>query len=558
MKKVESDLLFLNGPFTKIAKVMSKNFNIRIEPSGFQCCTDGEVIRIPFNADYLPVGKRELLNGLLDHEVCHVSEEREHTLFGKTRPLELMKGEKNTTIQLLFNAFEDVRIERKYSLKWRGVAENIRAINEDAVLQLRADPKRMENFWHVVACYIILNTRALPTDWLPEKIMAKCALIQPEIDASEDCHWGEDCLALARIVYEKLRKDAEDEEREKRDDEDGEEEIVINTDAILPDADVLDLLDLTKTTMETSACRLAGSDEMYVPNPEIQKMDQWRKPAKEAKADEFYVKAKDQVAAQIGAMRAKQLAYYQTISRRKVTGGLEQGTLEDHSLASVRFGNRNVFSETRRGRMLDTAIEVLIDLSGSMGHSDHPTHPAYYAARTAIALAESWSSLRMPYEMIGFHNPGEVMCCPPPVGMIARPIFEFKIFKGWDESLGACRGRFSQIRGETQNADGEAVMAAACRLAPRKEARRILVVLSDGAPMCPGISSSQNDKYLKKVVGQISRAGIEVIGIGANTDAVTSFYNKSTGATNLVVKDLNLLATTVFTHLQSKLDLGAA
>lgn len=600
-RTVTPELLFLEGPFTKIAKAMSKNFNIRVIPSGFACATNGSEVFIPFNADYLPESKRQLLNGMMDHEVGHVIEEREAVEYGRKRPLELMESEKNTTIRMLFNAFEDVRIEMKFSLRWPGVAENLRALNEESVHQFLAKGEPIGHFWHQIACYVIMASRGLSTDWITGRAAEKAPLLAEELEASKKTVWADDCLALARRTYELLKTDLDKEKSEK---ESGEEkgkgigvalpgeksasdpadsedetgaEVVVRVDSEgavtgskpeatvgeepdpeIEESTVSDIIDVLKRDLATHAKMTAIATEAYVPNPLLRRHDRFTKPSgSDARAQEKYNKAKADVERQIGVMRAKQLAYFQTISRRKVVGGLEEGQLEDSEITSIRFGNRAVFNDARRGRMLDTATEVLLDLSGSMGDNNNPGDAAYWAFRTAIALAESWESLRMPYEIMGFDNVGGVIGAEFGSGFVGRPAFNYPIFKGWDERLANCRGRFSSIRGGSQNADGEAVMAAAQRLSRRREARRILVVVSDGEPACPGIEHGKNAAYLKKVVRDVSRAGFEVIGIGANSTAVTHYYNKSTGASNLVINDLSNLARDVFGHLHARI-VGAA
>lgn len=567
MKKVEPDLLFLRGSFTKIAAAISKNFNVRIVPSGFDCSTDGETINIPFNSDYLSEARRELLNGCLDHEVCHVSEERVHRESGQPTPMVLLKAEENTTIRMLLNAFEDIRIERKYSVRYPGMAENLCRLNQDTVLKFLAESDRSKkNFWHEVGCYLIFAARNLPTDWLAGKPLWASKLLADELEEAKKTIWAQDCLGLARRVYEKL-KDAHEELSKPKEGsceapdlkeavpgEGSGESVLIE----LGEADIDDLISLAKRTLAKHALDDAEVKNTYVPNPLAKKEDKWYVPPSSATNMATYDNAKESVQRQIGVMKAKQLAYYQTISRRKVVGGLEQGALEDSELTSVRFGNRNVFCDTRRGRLLDTSIEFLIDLSGSMGDNRMEHSPAYWALRTSIALAEAWEGLRIPYEMIGFDNTGWPVPSPPTRGMISRPPFRYPIFKGWNERLSNCRSRFAHIQGRENNADGEAVMAAAQRLAVRREARRLLIVISDGEPCCPGMSSGEGGKYLSKVVREISRVGIEVIGIGAGTDVVKKFYSKENGASSIVIKDLDKLAITVFSHLQDKMKLRAA
>lgn len=76
-----------------------------------------------------------------------------------------------------------------------------------------------------------------------------------------------------------------------------------------------------------------------------------------------------------------------------------------------------------------------------------------------------------------------------------------------------------------ENLDGEAVLWQARRLASRPEKRRVMFVLSDGMP-----SGARDNRlgaeFLKECVQRVITAGIEVYGIGIETDAVKHFYPK--------------------------------
>ncbi|MDG5700774.1 cobaltochelatase CobT-related protein, partial [Acinetobacter baumannii] len=74
--------------------------------------------------------------------------------------------------------------------------------------------------------------------------------------------------------------------------------------------------------------------------------------------------------------------------------------------------------------------------------------------------------------------------------------------------------------------DGECLQMAAPRLSAQKEARKIIMVLSDVNPNGSGPTPTLN-KHLKTTVQEISRAGFEVIGIGINTQSVKEFYPKN-------------------------------
>ena len=645
---VDPSLLGLVGPFTRIARAMSSQWNVTIVPSGFACMTDGKTIYIPFTSDYLPEAQRQQLHGMLDHEVCHVVEEQEHATAGRATPMEIMKGEKNKTIRMLLNVLEDVRIETKWSKVYPGVAENLNAINRDMASAWEKKPEARSNFWDRLGCAFILKARGIDPTWVGEATLEALEKVSAELEESTTILWCQDSYDVAERIYKKLKDDAaetierdkkakEEKKKDKKKDgkkakakvlkddapapdgdaEEGEEagdledgdtvsagkggkdgegsEFETDDDAGGPDSDeddeksddgedeaggepekatpteeevarakeisegeatTDDLMDEVKSDVEKAARTDARKHRRYVPDHAMKKLDKWFKPEPRGDADANYKAARAQVQAQIGAIRAKQLAYIQTITRKKLVPNQDAGRLDTQRLASVRTGSVDVFNYIKKGRNLDTCFEVLLDLSGSMGGGDDPGSAAYYAKRTAIALSEPWESLRIPFELIGFsnnHDRGRALAGERDPDSIRRVPFDFFIFKGWNERMAACRTRFSAIRGYHDNADGEAVHAAACRLAVRPEKRRILVVVSDGLPCHAGIDCTSLNDNLKETVRQITRAGIEVIGVGAGTDAPAQFYNKSTGASNMIIKDLNKLATTLFTTLRDRM-----
>ncbi len=319
--------------------------------------------------------------------------------------------------------------------------------------------------------------------------------------------------------------------------------------------------------LEKEAREDARAHKLYIPDPTMRKLDKWFKP--EGGTLENYMAAKADVDSQIGAIRGKQLAFIQTITRKRLVTGQDAGMLDNAALSTVRTGSLDVFADIKKGIALDTAIEVLLDLSGSMGPGDMVGRggelglggfghaggkwPAYYCKRIAIALAEAWEPLRIPNEFIGFtNNHGRAIGVDDP-DCVRRAPFDFHVFKAWGERLKMCRERFSTIEGHDDNADGEAVMAAAQRLALRPEKRKLLVVVSDGYPAHAGIGGSVLNEHLKETVRKITRAGMEVLGVGAGTDAPANFYNASTGAKNLIINDLNTLAPRLFKTLRESI-----
>ena len=81
-----------------------------------------------------------------------------------------------------------------------------------------------------------------------------------------------------------------------------------------------------------------------------------------------------------------------------------------------------------------------------------------------------------------------------------------------------------------ENIDGEAILWAYNRIKKRKEERKILMVISDGAPVDDSTLSVNSgdylEKHLKYVVQAVEKTDVEVLAIGIGHD-VTRYYKKA-------------------------------
>jgi cobaltochelatase CobT len=82
-----------------------------------------------------------------------------------------------------------------------------------------------------------------------------------------------------------------------------------------------------------------------------------------------------------------------------------------------------------------------------------------------------------------------------------------------------------------ENIDGEALLWAHSRLLARPEQRRILMVISDGAPVDDSTQSVNNgaylDRHLRRVIGEIETASpVELLAVGIGHD-VTRWYRRA-------------------------------
>ena len=104
-----------------------------------------------------------------------------------------------------------------------------------------------------------------------------------------------------------------------------------------------------------------------------------------------------------------------------------------------------------------------------------------------------------------------------------------------------------------ENIDGEAISWAFSRLKKRKEERKILMVISDGAPVDDSTLSVNSgdflEKHLKKVVKFIEeKTEIEVLAIGIGHD-VSRYYNRA-----IKITDVNELGDVMISELGSLFD----
>ena len=99
-----------------------------------------------------------------------------------------------------------------------------------------------------------------------------------------------------------------------------------------------------------------------------------------------------------------------------------------------------------------------------------------------------------------------------------------------------------------ENIDGEAISWAFNRLKKRKEERKILMVISDGAPVDDSTLSVNSgdflEKHLKKIVKFIEeKTETEILAIGIGHD-VSRYYNRA-----IKITDVNELGDVMISQL---------
>lgn len=218
------------------------------------------------------------------------------------------------------------------------------------------------------------------------------------------------------------------------------------------------------------------------------------------------------------------------------TPGHRTGKLHAPSLFRVPGGDPRVFTQKQEHVSKDTAVSVVLDNSGSMGG------PKMALACTAgFALCSTLDRVKIAHEVIGFTTGGyygmpqslrDAMAEDAKKARISWdrviPIV-MPIYKTFDERLTATvKARFAFMKnaqpGLNGNIDGESLEYAAERLLKRMEKRKVMLVLSDGQPA----GGAKSGPHLKGVVNQLSKLGVECIGIGIMDRSVEKYYPKFT------------------------------
>ena len=240
---------------------------------------------------------------------------------------------------------------------------------------------------------------------------------------------------------------------------------------------------------------------------------------------------------------------------------LEEGILDAGKLHRVVTQPLSALSykQEQDTKFRDTVVTLLLDNSGSMRG-----RPITIAAVTADILARTLERCGVKVEILGFTTKAwkggksreawQVAGKPEKPGRLND--LRHIIYKGADTPWRRARRSLGLMLREgilKENIDGEALTWAHDRLMARQEDRRILMVISDGAPVDDSTLSSNSGNYLEKhlrlVIERIEgRSPIELMAIGIGHD-VNRYY-----ANALTITDVDQLGGAVMSQLADLFD----
>ncbi|RJF83405.1 cobaltochelatase subunit CobT [Azospirillum cavernae] len=240
---------------------------------------------------------------------------------------------------------------------------------------------------------------------------------------------------------------------------------------------------------------------------------------------------------------------------------LEEGILDAARLARV-VANPVLplsFKKEKETDFRDTVVSLLIDNSGSMRG-----RPISIAAMSADILARTLERCAVKVEVLGFTTRawkgGQSREAWVAAGKPATPgrlnDLRHIVYKAADMPWRRARKNLGLMLREgilKENIDGEALQWAYNRLMGRPEQRRILMVISDGAPVDDSTLSvnagNYLERHLRQVIEQIeTRSPVELVAIGIGHD-VTRYYRRA-----VTIVDAEQLGGTMMNKLAELFD----
>jgi cobaltochelatase CobT len=491
----------------------------------------------------------------------------------------------------VFNAVEQVRVEALGSRAMTGVAANLRQMN---AARVKADPiVRARNAEEVplASAVAMIARERLTGEPTPEVAAAALDLVRPWIEDKAGRHLdalGEalgDQLAFAELTREILNdlglgdqssdepeagEDAASDDEQPADADDGDDEEGAGDDSA---ADMR--AEQSDDNDEQDASQQAEMDSEMMSDADLGDADDegmvpWRPntpwtdlapdfdyraythafdeilEAEELCDAEELIRLRGYLDQQLVSLQGAVTKLANRLQRRLLAQqnrawdfDQEEGLLDTARLSRVVVSPTHALSYKveRDTDFRDTVVTLLIDNSGSMRG-----RPISIAAICADILARTLERCSVKVEILGFTTRawkgGQSREKWLADGRSAKPgrlnDLRHIIYKTADAPWRRARRNLGLMMREgllKENIDGEALLWAHGRLLARPEERRILMVISDGAPVDDSTLSVNSGNYLERhlrqVIGWIEgRSPVELIAIGIGHD-VTRYYKRA-------------------------------
>ncbi|MEX0807896.1 MAG: cobaltochelatase subunit CobT [Dongiaceae bacterium] len=489
----------------------------------------------------------------------------------------------------VFDAVEQARVEALGARRMTGVAENLGAALEEQCRQ-RGYARLVERETAPLADALRLMLRQTMTGAPPPESGRKLVeLWQPVLDdkirrdLAELAALTDDQRAFARVTRRLLEDldvelgpedlqtdDTDEQEGEDRNDDDspergdGDSESAREADATMDaqrgDSEDQDA-DMPSSEADQEEIGEAGEDDPGRPgrppehgqrgrneplyHPFTETHDEIVEAAELCDADEL-ARLRQMLDQQLANLQAVVSRLANRLQRRLMAQqsrawefDLEEGILDAARLSRVVVNPETPLSYKREKDMAfrDTVVSLLIDNSGSMRG-----RPITVAAMSADILARTLERCGVKVEILGFttrmwkggQSREKWIAAGKPANPGRLNDLRHIVYKSADAPWRRARKNLGLMLREgilKENIDGEALLWAHSRLIGRTEQRRILMVISDGAPVDDSTLSVNPGNYLERHLREVidwieTRSPVELTAIGIGHD-VTRYYRRA-------------------------------
>jgi cobaltochelatase CobT len=585
MSQRESPTEIFKRALAHAARSLAEQPDLEVVFSGDGPSLSGHRAVLPHPPRELSGPETTRIRGLADQLALRVAHHDEAT-HGRARP-------KSIEGALVYDALEQARIEAIGANALGGVRDNLAAVWEQAIqrkgLDHLVDPAAapMADILALIARERMTGVAPPPAakalvDAFREQIEAKAG---PDLDRLTSSL--EDQRAFGRIARAIVRdmelgddlSDAPDQDSQEEESQDGEAEASDQGEGEgeeqSPQSATLDDSEKSHRESETAESTMSETEEDDSAEPSDEELEtgEGDRPARPDLKDngraepayKVYTSSHDEIvsaeelcdAEELTRLRAyldQQLAHLSNVvarlanrlqrrllaqQNRTWTFDLEEGLLDVARLTRVIVDPTAPlsFKQEEDTEFRDTVVSLLIDNSGSMRG-----RPIMVAAVCADILARTLERCGVKVEILGFTTRAWKGGAsrddwlkngkPPSPGRLND--LRHIIYKSADHPWRRARKNLGLMMREgllKENIDGEALMWAHQRLIGRPEQRRILMVISDGAPVDDSTLSVNSghylERHLRKVIGEIEgRSPVELIAIGIGHD-VTRYYRRA-------------------------------
>ena len=518
-------------------------------------CTDGESIFLPPLPSEGTPDLLGLVNGYVDHEAAHIR----HTEFEALKQSRMSPLERH-----LANTIEDWRVEHELVKRYPGCREHFIWLIRHIFLENSNDDEKAEatspsafsilnhvlltlRSWDVpdLITEVKANSSSLYEVW-PE-LMTELDQLLEEIPAS--CSSTKDSIALSKRIVRLIKEEAKKENsapiKEAQEQETGSQEE--GQDDSVPVLSPSENQGQTSQEQEETGPSDA-SDDQPVPFRQLTELLRIKKSELPESFDnqlEHILKStaiqtgngigmarvghiarspleeKDRIEAlsSIRAMTTRLSGLLQSeVLRRSAPS--RYGRLDSQRLHRIATNDPRLFRSNEKVVGIDTAVHILLDVSGSMARR------IKLASLACYSVASSLSSIR------GVN-----------VGVTAFPALEEQ-----DDIVTVCP---LLKHGERMNDDfevtvqgttplAEALWWVAKQLVSQKEVRKIVLLITDGEP--------DDFQAAQETVSALQKQGIEIIGVGIHSCRLSVFVEHQ-----ITITELSELAPAMLTLLQQTL-----